>query len=177
MADRDPEEKFAELKQAHKEYKVCDERYEKLGRVEELLVDSADRPLYIGIRISVLKPEVTLVPMEIVRLNDKRRLVEVARPKYDIEHAPTLSESEEVTQEFEDGARSYFGLPEQWNTNGSAAHPTSGSPGSPLDEEGVDLEPGERKESRESSPQGGPYPDSELTPSERRLRRLRTPGR
>lgn len=156
MTDRHPGEEFAEFKRAHRDYKVCDEHYEKLGKVEELIVDSADRPLYIGIRMSVLKPEVTLIPMEIVRLNDKRQLVEVARPKYDIEHAPTLSESEEVTREFEDGTLSYFGLTERWNARGSASytpHPVSepGSPDfpeSPLEDERVDLEPGERREGR-----------------------------
>lgn len=177
MRDRSPAEEFAELKRAHKEYKVTDERYEKLGRVEELLVDAADNPLYIGIRTSVLKPEVTLIPMDIVRLNDKRRLVEVARSSYDIEHAPTLAESEEVTKEFEDGVRSYFGLPDRWNTHGSEAHPPH-EPGSledPLDEKRVDLEPGERKESRKGPAPDGSHLDSEPTPSERRLRRMRTP--
>ena len=177
MSDRSPAEEFGELKRAHREYKVTDEHYEKLGGIEELLVDAADRPLYIGIRTSVLKPEVTLIPMDIVRINDKRQLAEVARTKYDIEHAPTLAESEEVTKEFEDGVRSYFGLPERWNTHGSTAHPPP-EPGSledPLDEKRVDLEPGERKESRGSPLSGEPHLDSEPTPSERRLRRMRAP--
>lgn len=164
MSERSPSEEFGELKRAHREYKVTDERYEKLGRIEELLVDAADRPLYIGIRTSVLKPEVTLIPMDIVRINDKRQLAEVARTSYDIEHAPTLAEGEEVTKEFEDGVRSYFDLAQRWNTHGSTAHPPeTGSLGDPLDEKRVDLEPGERKESR------GPLS------GERRLRRMRTP--
>lgn len=179
MDDRSRGEGFGEFKRAHGEYKVTDERYDKLGKVDELFVDPEDRPMYIGIRASLLMPEVTLVPMEIVRLNDKRRLVEVARPKYDIEHAPTLAEGEEVTQEFEAGVRSYFGLAERRSTHGSTVHPSPepGSLGSPLDGERVDLEPGERKESRRDPSRDEPHLDSGPTPSERRLRRLRTPER
>lgn len=168
------DERFGELKRAHREYKVCDEHYEKLGKVEEVLVDAAGEPLYIGIRLSLLKPEATLIPVELVRVNDKRRLIEAARPKYDIEHAPTLEEQEEITPEFEDGVRSYFGLPDRWNTHGSTAHPPAGSLEDPRDEERVDLEPGERKHSRRAPSTSGSHLDAEPTPSERRLRRLRT---
>lgn len=164
------DERFGELKRAYREYKVCDEHYEKLGKVEEILVDAAGEPLYVGIRLSLLKPEATLIPVELARVNDKRQLIEVARPKYDVEHAPTLEEHEEITPEFEDGVRSYFGLPDRWSARGSTTHPPSGagSPKDPHEEERVDLEPGERKHSR------GAPPNSEPTPSERRLRRLRT---
>lgn len=79
-------------------------------------MDAAGRSLYIGIRTSMLKPEVNLIPTDIGRINDKRQLAEVARTRYDIEHAPTLAESEEVAQGFEDGVRGYFGLPERWKT-------------------------------------------------------------
>lgn len=162
------DERFGELKRAYREYKVCDEHYEKLGKVEEVLVDAAGEPLYVGIRLSLLKPEATLLPMELARVNDKRRLIEVARPKYDVEHAPTLEEHEEITPEFEDGVRSYFGLPDRWDARGSTAHPPAGSAKDPREEERVDLEPGERKHANRS-----PL-DSEPSPSERRLRRLRT---
>jgi hypothetical protein len=171
------DERFGELQRAYREYKVCDEHYEKLGKVEEVLVDASGQPMYIGIRMSLLKPEATLIPMELVRVNDKRRLIEAARPKYDIEHAPTLGENEEITPEFEDGVRSYFGLPDRWEAHGSTIHPPpdAGPLESPREEDRVDLEPGERKESRESPPASEPHLDSEPTPSERRLRRLRTP--
>lgn len=167
------DERFGELQRAYKGYKVCDERYEKLGKVEEVLVDASGQPMYIGIRMSLLKPEATLIPMELVRVNDKRELIEAARPKYDIEHAPTLEENEEITPEFEDGVRSYFGLPNRWDTHGSTVHPPPEA--GPLeDDPRVDLEPGERKDSREAPPASKPHLDSEPTPSERRLRRLRT---
>lgn len=171
------DERFGDLHRAYRGYKVCDEHYEKLGKVEEVLVDASGQPMYIGIRMSLLKPEATLIPMELVRVNDKRGLIEVARPKYDVEHAPTLDEHEEITPEFEDGVRSYFGLPDRWEARGSTVHPPPPDTGSlegPREEARVDLEPGERKESREAPPSSKPHLDSELTPSERHLRRLRT---
>lgn len=62
-------------------YQVYDMHYEKIGKVDDLFVDESDNSEYIGVKMSFLGTRSTLIPMEIVRVNDRRELVEVAVDK------------------------------------------------------------------------------------------------
>jgi PRC-barrel domain len=101
---------FAELKEVGDEYTVYDSHYEKLGRVDDLLMDEADRVLYVGVKMGFFGTNSTLVPTEIIRVNDRRRLLEVSEPAEAIKHAPHFGRSEELTPELENHVRAYFGL-------------------------------------------------------------------
>lgn len=101
---------FAELKEVGDEYTVYDSHYEKLGRVDDLLMDEADRVLYVGVKMGFFGTNSTLVPTEIIRVNDRRRLIEVSEPADTVRHAPHFGRSEELTPELENHVRTYYGL-------------------------------------------------------------------
>jgi hypothetical protein len=101
---------FAELKEVGDEYTVYDSHYEKLGRVDDLLMDEAERVLYVGVKMGFFGTNSTLVPAEIIRVNDRRRLIEVSEPAETIRHAPHFGRGEELTPELENHVRTYYGL-------------------------------------------------------------------
>src|SRR5918993_430174 len=90
-------------------YQIYDRHYEKVGKVDDLFVDENDVPEYIGVKNSLFGGPSTLIPMEIVRVNDLRQLVEVASDKPTIEAGPSLGEDAEITAEFEERVYAHFG--------------------------------------------------------------------
>lgn len=154
---------FAELKEVGDEYTVYDSHYEKLGKVDDLLMDEEDRVLYVGVKIGFFGTNSTLVPTEIIRVNDRRRLIEVSEPAETIRHAPHFGRSEELSPELENHVRTYYGLE---SLQPSAEHEPQGpnipegptySPGDgPILEDWADTVPIERVETEERrAPQSG----------------------
>ena len=90
-------------------YQIYDQHYEKVGKVDDLFVDENDVPEYIGVKTSLFGGPSTLIPMEIVRVNDLRQLVEVASDKATIEKAASFDDDTEITAEFEDRVYAHFG--------------------------------------------------------------------
>ncbi len=101
---------FAGLKEDSSEYTVYDSHYEKLGKVDDLVLDEDDRVLYVGVKTGFLGTNSTLVPVEIIRVNDKRQLIEIAEPADTVKHAPHFGRNEDLTPELENHVRTYFGL-------------------------------------------------------------------
>jgi hypothetical protein len=142
-------DRFRELEQAYGEYTVYDQHYEKVGKVDDLFVDENDQPEYIGVKTGLLGMKSTLIPIELVRVNDRRKLVEVAADEETIKHAPTFDNDEDITPDYEDRVHGYFGLERPAHMQGSSGYggyydsPTDAS----RDEElrrSVDTEYGER---------------------------------
>ncbi len=106
----DPLDPFAGLKKAKKEYNVYDSHYEKIGKVDDLLVDENDRVVYIGVKMGFFGRNSTIVPTEIIRVNDRRELIEISEPAESIKHAPHFGHGEELNPELENHVRSYYGL-------------------------------------------------------------------
>jgi uncharacterized protein (TIGR02271 family) len=90
-------------------YQIYDRHYEKVGKVDDLFVDENDVPEYIGVKTSLFGGPSTLIPMDIVRVNDLRQLVEVASDKDTIEEGPSFGDDAEVTAEFEERVYAHFG--------------------------------------------------------------------
>jgi hypothetical protein len=110
-------------------------------------LDENDNPEYIGVKMGFLGTRSTLIPMEIVRVNDKRELVEVAADKDTIKSGPTFGDDKEITPEFEQQVRDYYRVAttkteERVAYGAYYATDTTGG-------EGVDLRPGERLETRQ----------------------------
>jgi uncharacterized protein (TIGR02271 family) len=72
-------------------------------------VDENDSPEYIGVKTGLFGGPSTLIPMDIVRVNDLRQLVEVASGKETIEKAPSFDDDAEITAEFEERVYAHFG--------------------------------------------------------------------
>ena len=140
---------FAGLKDSSEEYSVYDTHYEKIGRVDDVLLDERDAVSYIGVKMGFFGTNSTLVPVELVRVNDRRHLIEVAEDAETIKHAPHFGHDETVSPELEDRVRTYFGLePIQSSEEPEEPHPSDDtSPFGPDDR--VDTEPGERMEAQD----------------------------
>jgi uncharacterized protein (TIGR02271 family) len=72
-------------------------------------VDENDMPEYIGVKTGLFGGPSILIPMDIVRVNDLRQLVEVASDKDTIEEGPSFGDDAEITAGFEERVYAYFG--------------------------------------------------------------------
>ncbi|HKH11571.1 MAG TPA: PRC-barrel domain-containing protein [Rubrobacter sp.] len=158
MSDGSGGDRFRELEQAYSEYTVYDQHYEKVGKIDDIFVDANDEPEYIGVKTGFLGMKSTLIPIELVRVNDRRKLVEVAADEETIKHAPTFDDDGDITPEYEDRVHGYFGLerpPHMQSSGGYGGY--YDSPTDPSREEelrrSVDTEYGERTGSS-ASPAG-----------------------
>ncbi len=142
--------------EAYKDYTVYDQHYEKVGKVDDLFVDENDQPEYIGVKMGFLGTKSTLIPIELVRVNDRRKLVEVAADEATIKGAPTFDDDNDLTPEYEHGVYGHFGLqPPGGGQERSAYEGYYASDADPYQDEeprrSVDTEYGERSESPERS--------------------------
>jgi PRC-barrel domain len=144
---------FAELKSSSEEYAVYDSHYERIGKVDDVLLDELDRVTYLGVKMGYFGTSSTLIPVELVRINDKRRLVEIAESKETIRHAPHFGQDETVSPELEDRVRTYFGMEPLHSSLAQGDSYTSVPPDESRfgPDERVDVEPGERARAQEES--------------------------
>ncbi len=176
---------FAELKEAGEEYKVYDSHYEKIGQVDDLIADEDDQVLYVGVKMGFFGTNSTLIPVEILRINDKRRLIEVSEPAETIKHAPHFGHDETVSPELEDRVRTYFGLePLLPPRQPEEPYPSDDTARFGPDAR-VDVEPGERVEAQDrlagtptEEPAAAPTAGEPLgaTPEDRWDRQVRAGG-
>ncbi|MDQ3922840.1 MAG: PRC-barrel domain-containing protein [Actinomycetota bacterium] len=100
-----------ELEEKYEDYKVYDNAGEKIGKVDDLFVDEADREEYIGVKMGLFGLSgTTLIPMEIARVNERDKTIEVSESKDRVKDSPKFSDDDEITPEYEDRIRRHFGL-------------------------------------------------------------------
>src|SRR5215217_4851176 len=104
------EDRLRELEEKYEGYKVYDNRGERIGKVDDLFIDEADREEYIGVKMGFLGRKSTLIPMDIVRVNEADRAIEVSESKGHVKDAPSFDDDEDITPEYEDRIRRHFGL-------------------------------------------------------------------
>jgi hypothetical protein len=156
-------DRFRELEQAYGEYTVYDQHYEKVGKVDDIFVDENDQPEYIGVKTGFLGTKSTLIPIELVRVNDRRKLLEIAADEEAIKNAPTFDNDGDITPEYENQVHGYFGLERPAQMQGSSGY--GGYYDSPVEDaareedlrRSVDTEYGERTgASTGTTPSGTP---------------------
>jgi stress response protein YsnF len=103
-------DRFTELEERFKGYEVYDPQGEKIGKVDDLFINENDEPEYIGVKIGLLGMKSTLVPMDACTVDEERRVIEVSESKDRVKEAPSFDDDEEITPEYENTVRSYFGL-------------------------------------------------------------------
>ena len=156
-------DRFRQLEETYKDYTVYDQHYEKIGRVDDLFVDENDQPEYIGVKAGFLGMKSTLIPMELARVNDRRKLIEVAADKQTVSEGPAFGDDEEITPDHEARIYGYYGLQHPGFQEGRggygeyyASDPAEGRTGEDLSGS-VDTEYGQRREeSLEQPTQGVP---------------------
>src|SRR5919112_969643 len=106
--ERSSSDRFPEVEERYSDYEVYDKNYQKIGKVDDLFVDENDQPEYIGVKMGFLGTTSTLIPVELVRVNDKRKLLEVAADKETVKGGPTFGDDRDITAEFERRGRRYY---------------------------------------------------------------------
>lgn len=91
-------------------YTVYDYAGEKIGKVEEFVVDDNDYTEYIGVMMGSLEPRPALIPIDVAQVDEQRQLVEVAASKERVKDAFTLEDGSETTPVIEQQVRSFFGV-------------------------------------------------------------------
>ena len=105
------DERFAALEERFSGYEVRDSTGGKVGEVDEIFVDENSRPEYVGVKMNPSGVEIPLIPLEAVRVDEGRRTIEVSSlPKSRIEDGPSYGDAGEITPDFEQRVRSYYGL-------------------------------------------------------------------
>ena len=112
------EERLRELEDKYEDYKVYDNRGDKIGKVDDLFVDETDREEYIGVKLGLLGRKSTLIPMEIVRVNEGEKAIEVSDTKDHVKDAPSFDDDEDITGEYERRIREHFGLESTGSSSG-----------------------------------------------------------
>ena len=142
MVDEERRDRSTPVEDLYSEYTVYDMHYEKIGKIDDLFVDENDNPEYVGVKMGFLGTRSTLIPVDIVRVNDRRRLVEVAADKETVKNGPTFSDDREITSEFERQVLNYYHVESREasvNREGYGAYyPET------VKDERVGLRPGER---------------------------------
>jgi hypothetical protein len=155
------EDRFRELEEAYRDYTVYDRHYERVGKVDDLFVDENDQPEYIGVKTGFLGTKSALIPMEIARVNDVRKLIEVAADRHTITEGPAFDD-EEITRGHEARIYGYYGLQHpgfQEGMGGYGDYYASETERSADDMAGaVDTEYGQRREEslQDSTPDTSP---------------------
>lgn len=105
------DDRFTEVEDRFTGYEVYDQDYGKIGKVDDLFVDEHDQPEYVGVKMGLFGLSgSTLIPWEICRVNDERRLVQVSTEKERVKDAPSFTDDQQITPEFERQVREYYGL-------------------------------------------------------------------
>jgi sporulation protein YlmC with PRC-barrel domain len=105
------DERLRELEERYEGYTVYDNTGSRIGKVDDLFVDETDREEYIGVKMGLFGLSgTTLIPMEIARVNDQERTIEVSESKDHVKDAPHFSDDDDVTPDFEERIRRHFGL-------------------------------------------------------------------
>ncbi len=140
-------------------YTIYDRDYEKIGKVDDLFVDENDQPEYIGVKMGFLGTKSTLIPIELVRINEKRKLVEVVADKETVKEGPTFADDQEITAEFERRVHSYYRVETARTSSaergayGAYYSGASSGAGDANGDEQVDVQPGERLGKKHSGPE------------------------
>ncbi|MBA2511537.1 MAG: PRC-barrel domain-containing protein [Rubrobacter sp.] len=104
------EDRLRELEEKYEGFTVYDNAGSKIGKVDDLFVDETDNEEYIGVKMGFFGSKSTLIPTEIVRINESDRTIEVSESKDHVKDAPSFSDDEDVTGEYEERIRRHFGL-------------------------------------------------------------------
>src|ERR687886_2416031 len=105
------DERLRELEERYEGYTVYDNTGSRIGKVDDLFVDETDREEYIGVKMGLFGLSgTTLIPMEIARVNEQERRIEVAASKDHVKDALHYSDEDDIDIEFEARIRNHFEL-------------------------------------------------------------------
>ena len=110
MEHEERTDRFTAIEDQYAGYEVYDSNGEKIGKVDDLFVDENDQPEYLGVKMGFLGTKSTLIPWEIASADEEGRRIEVSVEKGKAKEGPAFDDDEEITPEYENEVRSYYGL-------------------------------------------------------------------
>ena len=124
-------DRFTAIEDQYASYTVVDRSGEKIGKVDDLFLDENNQPEYFGVKMGFLGTSSTLIPVDITTVDEERGFVEVSQSKDSVKNGPAFDDDREITPEYENEVRSYYGLGTASGAEdrGSYANYSSGDPG------------------------------------------------
>jgi len=103
-------DRFTAIEEQYAGYTVVDESGSKIGKVDDLFLDESDQPEYFGVKMGFLGTSSTLIPADIATIINEQSFIEVSQPKDTVKNGPAFDDDREITPEYENEVRSYYGL-------------------------------------------------------------------
>ncbi|MDQ4003419.1 MAG: PRC and DUF2382 domain-containing protein [Actinomycetota bacterium] len=110
MEHEERTDRFTAIEDQYAGYEVYDPNGEKIGKVDDLFVDENDQPEYLGVKMGFLSTSSTLIPWDLARVDEAGRRIEVSVDKATAKDGPTFDDDQDITPEYENEVRSYYGL-------------------------------------------------------------------
>jgi len=101
---------YTAIEDQYSGYTVVDQDGSKVGKVDDLFLDENERPEYFGVKMGFLGTSSTLIPADIATVNNERGFIEVSQTKDLVKNGPAFDDDREITPEYENEVRSYYGL-------------------------------------------------------------------
>lgn len=103
-------DRFTAIEDRYAGYTVYDRDNDKIGKVDDLFLDETDQPEYIGVKMGFLGTRSTLIPMDLVTIDEERQIMMASVDKETAKSGPSFDDDREITPEFEQEIHSYYGL-------------------------------------------------------------------
>ena len=110
---------FTSVEDQYAGYTVVDNSGSKIGKVDDLFLNESDQPEYFGVKMGFLGTSSTLIPADITTIDNERGFIEVSQPKDSVKNGPAFDDDREITPEYENEVRSYYGLGAVESSGGS----------------------------------------------------------
>jgi uncharacterized protein (TIGR02271 family) len=101
---------FTAVEDRYAGYTVYDNAGSKVGKVDDLFLDENDNPEYIGVKMGFLGTSSTLIPMEVATVDESGGSINLSTDKETAKNGPSFDDDREITPEYENEVRSYYGL-------------------------------------------------------------------
>lgn len=110
MVEQGRNDRFRELEEAYSGYVLYDQDGDRVGKVDELFVDESGREEYLGVRFGLLGTHTTLIPREIVEVDEEEDCAEAVVDRDLVKRGPAFEHGGEITPEFEARVRAHYDL-------------------------------------------------------------------
>ena len=122
LTDARHDHDFGTPEQQYAGYEVYDQDGERIGRPDDLFVDENDNPEYVGVRTDPLGTGSTLIPADVITVDDSLSRLVVSRPKRVVDAGPSLEQGEELTSDLEERVHGHYGLTSLRTTEGRGGY-------------------------------------------------------
>jgi uncharacterized protein (TIGR02271 family) len=103
-------DRFTANEERYSGYTVVDEGGSKIGKVDDLFLDENDQPEYFGVKTGFLGTSSTLIPADVTTTDEANQTISVSSDKDTVKDGPAFDDDREITPEYENEVRSYYGL-------------------------------------------------------------------